>query len=498
VWLWLDRTTVTWDEACRLTDSVSYSRWLWGSEPKDQGPVTEKILYYPPFVGLLTQLVFPFVGFNADAAILFSQSLFALILMFSLYGLTNLFCREREAGIIAGFLVLLYPVIFTAARHFLLDLPLTAMSTLAMWLLLRAHRYGARRDFLLLGLALGLGMLTKGSFAFYLALPTLVVLLTTLRAKASRRVIVHASLAILVALVVAVPWYGHKFFSGWDRVQYIYTWGAHQDDPLWTKPSGLLFYLLDLIPYELSLVGFLFFLLGAIFFLRAGLDLEKGLVLAWIIAPMIILTPLRYKDPRYAMPYLPAMALITVAGLYELKNKSMRNVATMAFIVLLVVQYYALSFGLLPGHRSGKLSLVLPEPIEFFSFAPQKEDWKTEEVLEELTEAFKQFPTKNKVVFVVSLHQIYNADVFNYLSYTRNLGIRFIGADDVADPVQVAADQTTSYILLREFPPYFFYDVNRERVAQAMEMLRAQPSKYVPIHSMYLPDGSMVILYGKP
>jgi hypothetical protein len=495
LWLHLDSTPLTMDEADHFANSVSYYLWLWRSTPPEQLSFYE-LLPYPPLVGLLTHLIYPLFGFNAHAAIFFIQSVFSILLMFALYGLSNFFCRERETGIVASLLMFLYPVTFVAARHYLLDLPLAALSALSMYALFRWHRNPSRRAALLLGLLLGLGMLVKWSFVFYLTLPTLLVLLRLSRSQSSRQALAHLAWIALPALLVTLPWYAPRLRSDWAMVRTRYMLVQSPTDPVWTTWPGLLYYGIDFVRSEASPLGAAFFLLGAAFFLKKRMSFERYLLLAWVVPAVILLTFFRYKVPRYALPYLPAVALITMAGVSEIKRKALRSGLLIGFITLLVIQYYVLSFSASVRPRLGGLSLFRPESIEFFSTYPRKGNWKLDEIMKQLTEAFKRFPDKKRVVYVLGSHEIYNATVFNYLSTVRRLGIRFIGAQYAVDPTQVLVNEA-SYVLFMECPPDANVDIDPRRVAQVADMVRSQPSRYTPLWSVYLPDGSLMTIYSK-
>ncbi|MBI1745254.1 MAG: hypothetical protein HYR55_01545, partial [Acidobacteria bacterium] len=242
--------------------------------------------------------------------------------------------------------------------------------------------------------------------------------------------------------------------------------------------------------------GFLLFVPGVLFFLRKGIDRERGLLLIWILASLVFLTALRYKLARYALPYLPAVALITVTGLYEMPGKRLRNIFLMAVMALLVVQYYALGFTAFRRPHLGSVGLFQPEQIEFFPTHPRQQDWKLEEMLAEITAGFQRAPAQKKVVLGCN-HPIYNGNTFTYLSNARNLGIRFIGAEYALDSVQAATDATTSYILLVEAALSFF-DGNRARALEAVERVRTQPSQFKRLISFDVPDGERITLYGKP
>ncbi|MER3412370.1 MAG: 4-amino-4-deoxy-L-arabinose transferase, partial [Thermoleophilia bacterium] len=74
----------------------------------------------------------------------------------------------RGTGLLAALLVATSPMLASLFKDFMLDAPLTAMTALALYLLVRSQELARRGASIALGVACGLGMLTKWSFGLYL------------------------------------------------------------------------------------------------------------------------------------------------------------------------------------------------------------------------------------------------------------------------------------------------------------------------------------------
>ena len=63
------------------------------------------------------------------------HALFLAILLISTYAIAATY-GGRKAGLLAAFIVSMYPLIYGLERHFLIDVPLVAMVALSSWLLM--------------------------------------------------------------------------------------------------------------------------------------------------------------------------------------------------------------------------------------------------------------------------------------------------------------------------------------------------------------------------
>jgi len=112
-------------------------------------------------------------------------------------------------------LLAFFPMFYAMSRHFYLEFALTAMVALSVWLLLATDGFQRRGVSLLFGLSLGLGLLTKRTFAAFAIGPVIVAILAAgllpalwQRLKLRPRIYwKRLLLALLGGLVLAAIWY---------------------------------------------------------------------------------------------------------------------------------------------------------------------------------------------------------------------------------------------------------------------------------------------------
>jgi 4-amino-4-deoxy-L-arabinose transferase-like glycosyltransferase len=249
-------------------------------------------------------------------------------------------CGRRWAnprtGLLAGTMVATSFGYFTIARSSLPDLPLAFFITLATWAWLEAMNgadephpggrvFGGRIGWLVLGAAAtALGVLTKGPVG--LALPALIVLVV--RAVTRRSLLPSRAgwlgmpwpgllLAALVLLVIALPWYGAmvathgtaylgRFFVG-ENLERFATDRYNDPRPFWFYVPILLG---GLTPWSPLLV---LAIPTALKFLRRERRITpiEWRLLLWAAVPFVFYTLSVGKQPRYILPVLPPLALLT-------------------------------------------------------------------------------------------------------------------------------------------------------------------------------------------
>lgn len=130
--------------------------------------------YYPPLVHLTAAGFYKLFGVSMDVAAM-STSLYLVILLVAVYGL-----GEQKGGpwvgLASAFFISIFPIVFSMSRYLYVDLALTAMVALNLCLLLRTDRFQRRGVSWLYGVSLGLGLLTKWTFAAFAAAPWAAIL----------------------------------------------------------------------------------------------------------------------------------------------------------------------------------------------------------------------------------------------------------------------------------------------------------------------------------
>ncbi|AKS10038.1 lipid IV(A) 4-amino-4-deoxy-L-arabinosyltransferase [Pseudomonas trivialis] len=160
----------------------------------------------------------------------------------------------------------------------------------------------------LLGLACGMGFMTKGFLAWLL--PVLIALPYAIWQKRFRELLGYGVVAVIVAIVVSVPWalavhlqepdYWNFFF--WhEHIQRFAGDDAQHAEPFW-------YYLPLLVAFSLPWVALLPSTLK-----QAWLDKRSakiGFVLLWLLMPLAFFSLAKGKLPSYIMPCLLPLALL--------------------------------------------------------------------------------------------------------------------------------------------------------------------------------------------
>jgi len=268
--------------------------------------------------------------------------------------------HSAAAGAVAASILLSYPAIFIHLRYPMIDLPLTAMTSVTVMALMRCGPFEHRRS-VLVGILGGLGMLTKQAFAWGVLLPA-ALSLSKIR---SRRGIAHATAALALALVIALPYYHPRlsFYRGyWQSAQNAYALARGDLGP--STQFGLVSPLIG-VWHQASLGLTVAWLISLPGFLRSERRAELAL---WFAGTLAFVTFLPLRDTRYMMPALPAMALMTAVGLMRARLSFLSIVLTIGFGAL---QLWAVSFDA-PWWPSGSPVSNGVAPAERFQFFTQR------------------------------------------------------------------------------------------------------------------------------
>ncbi len=332
--LWLGRPAITDSDEAYYAEAgremVESGNWItpyFNYEPRFEKP----ILYY-----WLVASAYSASGVSETAA-RFWSALSAVGLCLVSYACARRWCGEG-AGRLAGVILATSLGIFAIARESLPDLPLAFFVTTATWMLIEAFEIQApamarRRRILLASAALALGMLTKGPIA--LALPGAVILAVMgWRWRATGRPFsgfpapLDVLLAVALFLLIAAPWYAlvtrengldylHRFFIG-ENLERFATAKYNEPRPLWYYVPIVWAALLPWSPFMLLWVR----PLGALLRRRRSIVEVEQHLLAWAVAPLLVLTVSIGKQPRYMLPCLPPLAILLARTLWAHTSKA--------------------------------------------------------------------------------------------------------------------------------------------------------------------------------
>jgi 4-amino-4-deoxy-L-arabinose transferase-like glycosyltransferase len=216
-----------------------------------------------------------------------------------------------RAGTVAAVLVACYHFPAWLLHDAFLDYPLMAIVAASFALLIRANDFHVRRDAVIFGVAAGLGLLTKQTFAFFFVLPALYLVVRAAVAK-DMRALGNLAIAGLIALGVAAIWYAPHL----KDVIAIYRVNQRaaideNEAPMFSFMSNTV-YLHGLISMQVQCVFGIVFLAGLVYSIKWRRR-ESVMLYLWIASGIVAFTLIANKDMRYTVPILPAVALISVS-----------------------------------------------------------------------------------------------------------------------------------------------------------------------------------------
>lgn len=195
---------------------------------------------------------------------------------------------------------------------------------LAFWVLLGMHGVlaasdGKRRGFVMLGIAIGMGVLTKGPVILLNLLPVTVLALWWNPGLKWGRWFAGVGLAVLLGAAIALMWAIPAGIAGGEAYRNAIFWGqtanrmvesfAHRRPFWWYLP------LLPLLLFPWFVWPGLWKALAH--HRRAGLDRGTRFCLAWMLPVFVAFSFISGKQPHYLVPLFPAFALLAARVLAD-------------------------------------------------------------------------------------------------------------------------------------------------------------------------------------
>ncbi|KPU59800.1 dolichyl-phosphate-mannose-mannosyltransferase family protein [Pseudomonas fluorescens] len=252
---------------------------------------------------------------------LFGQNLFGVRFASALStGLSVLLCylvarrmwNEPRKSFACALLYMSFSVIAASAGYANLDPQFTFwvnLSLVALWFALDSVGRGQRLiAWAVLGLACGMGFMTKGFLAWLL--PVLIALPWMIWQKRWRELLAYGPVAVVVAIAVSLPWAlavhaqepdYWRFFFWHEHIRRFAGDDAQHDAPWW-------YYLPLLVAFSMPWVALLPPALKQAWQTRRQSDI--GFLLLWLWMPLFFFSLSKGKLPAYILPCLLPLALL--------------------------------------------------------------------------------------------------------------------------------------------------------------------------------------------
>jgi hypothetical protein len=509
----LDTAPPMWDEAVHLRDSLIFYNIL--SNPSqlnyeiikdiinksEQYPLIRPSGYYPPLAPILTSSLYFVFGTSTKVAIM-SNMIFIFILVFSVYKIGTLMF-DRNVGLLASVLILLFPIVLKHSVIYYLDLPLTAMVALGTFFILKSDYFQNTKFSVISGFCFGLGMLTKWTYLFFILGPLSYLALRAFYPATSqegalegvyhfKKPLRNITLFVLASVATFGPYYfpilpaliGETLrFSGRPI--------AHDlGSPL--SSASLYFYPAALWNDMITPVGLVLFVAGLVLLLFSR-SKQKTLLLIWILIPYCIFTFLIHiKQPRYMMPWLIPISLVISFFIIEIGSIKvldgrfgLKRYAVSLFLILFSIFFF-------------RENLKLRNTI----IDSSKEDWKVEEIVSAIEEDMNGMDRINRYnvpmyVGVIPDHHYINGQTIRYYTTLKMLPLNVIklqNYEGTAFEKFVQKFDRYDYILTKNSANMAISSF-QESIDRMHEFFYFHIESFRHIRSFQEPDGSEVSLF---
>ncbi len=434
IWLRLDTLPPAWDQAGHLQRSYEYFKAIDGFDSGLPSRLLNITNFYPPLFYISSYPFYKILGMSGDAGCL-TNSLFLIILIFSTYGIANRF-YGKLTGILSSLLVSTYSVVLGHSREYLLELSLVSMVALSIYLLIISDDFKIRRYSILFGIASGLGMQTRWSFAFFL-FPVVIYSLyrilkgISVRWSASSSQIKNFIISSIISGAIFSPWYTANL--GKIILQSSYTLKKvviMEGDPHGFNLENFLFYIKALNEqitsplWLLFAAGFVLYIYRHIAskFKTSGSRLQthdSELLFWWFAGSYAIVTAVANKDTlRFSMPYLPAVAIFSTFWIENIKSRILKNSVIASLTILIIFQFlsstYETKILLANRFELGKFNIILSNPNP-----PVREDWNIGEIERAILSENRFYNIKN-MIRVIPDHPRVTRATFEYYRYIND------------------------------------------------------------------------------
>ncbi|MFC1599180.1 ArnT family glycosyltransferase [Candidatus Omnitrophota bacterium] len=427
-------------------------------------------------------------------------------------------CKEyfnAKIAVLSCFILSVYPVIYVHMRGHLMDICLTAIVTASMYVLLKCDGFRSPKYSMLLGSTMALGMWCRQYYPVFILGPFIYVIYKSgVLFSVSRENSGHQSslweprwnflYCSIIALGLTAAWYLPNFKETLGLIFYNNSpeWAIKFMSSSMSSVGYFLIFFAILLTYNgLSfLFTFLFLSSGVRFFFFKSykkFDIKK-VFMWWILLPFLLITFSLNKQARFYSPALPAVAIISAWGIYQIRKRLLRGICIGIILVVGFFQFFVDSFNVpllyeLSFRPLGRRKLVLFTVRQ--NHRTRGEDWKLREVLGLIKENMAQQRLHACTVMLLSDHKAFNANTLDYYSSKEELGIKFVSVAWIEDVSAAMKQRDFRYLIYKDKNNDAGILLNKQRLSQAFSYLVGHSGEFKVIHRLSLDDNSHIVVY---
>jgi 4-amino-4-deoxy-L-arabinose transferase-like glycosyltransferase len=497
VWFLHDTRPPVWDMALHQTYALNY---LQGQMLEPGVPVNLWAMSgnYPPFVHLAIAVVFWLLHPGPHMAALANIPA-TFLLFWAIYEM-----GKGLAGPVAArwacILVALTPYLIWISRETVLDYWLSALYAAALVALHRSRGFQSRSWSRLFGALLAIGLLTKWFIAGLIVIP-LVYVFMRFRVWTDSGRCIHFFEALIVGGVIAAPWYLPniprliRYFG--ENAGY----GASEGEPPVISFQSFIYYARLLEGYQLFGILFVVLVIACIYCWKSKLLQDWKFLACAIIGGWLVMTLLRTKDPRFTMPLIGPLAVISGAWIQSWKRTTFNVVMKTMLVAVLCFQAYAANFGIswlpermviLPGYQGSfrwDWNLYLQNYFGILG-RPQKENWKQDEILQRIADDARKRSVLPSLALIPDLPWFSEG---NFKLYSRMRGMRIPMRHLSSASEGIHSFRTYQYVLMTDGDQGMSWTTGESSVLN--KIVVDNPAVFHLVELYLLPNGNTARLY---
>ena len=327
-------------------------------------------------------------------------------------------------------------------------------------------------------------------------------LLSNLCSLKWRTRIINLIMALIVMGIISFPWYIHHASYLISQTSSVATDVAvDRNAPSIGSLKSLSAYLFFLENHQIHLFFLILFIIAIIFSDKKTKRIQFALIFG-IVVGYLAMTCVRLKDPRYTMPFLYLVSLVTAGGIISIKKCLLKYILISITIIFAIFQYLMITigFGLEPWARIIHTSygeFVIFKSWGYGSHGDMNQNWHIKDILNGMASEAK--PDRITRAYTFVNHHSIHYEVFNFYSKIKGYKILTKYPPVDSNGIDINAALGDADFLIFKRGGYLGPDFSITGLQKALDVLLKSDRiiGFKKVISYPLPDNSTIELWEK-
>lgn len=447
IWVLLDKAPPTWDDAMYLNHILNHVEAIKSLNIKN---IIYSLFFTDPGrmpLGPILAVPLSLLLQASELSAMLTLNLFWFILGFALYKIGEI-SSSKKVGFFSFLLVGLLPIVQITTHLFLIDFFLLTFVCISIYLIILNYKT-QNKYFFFLALMMALGLLTKVTFLIFVFFPFLLFSIDNFKYLKKRQYLVFIKGLIIpfISFLIILPYISVNFKQLLQQSKSLNSASLaalyNMHNPFTLKSFINYLYLQFSSIYGVFILILLFFSIFKFLknknqFLRKKKLYIYLVLIFWFIPALFIFGFGYIQDPRYIMPALPALIILSIQIIDKFNHIS-KFIFNLIIIFLINIHLIHINF----------LKFPFDIPITFTKYTqyyfPDKQNWYTTETITAINKLLSSNNLPNLIFFLGGNKQ-YHISLFTYFSRLQHKPLYFSTLPYYIYP-NMTDDEAIKYIL---------------------------------------------------